>query len=131
MLLTLSLRCRASYTDNWPLYQVGKREVRVPSPREADERHEGGGKSLDSRHPSAQATKGPFPGPLGKEPLSLAVGYSQASFVSGVCLACFPFASWDLVFASSHPMLKAAAEYHPYLWRKRAPENLNVEGPNL
>lgn len=37
MLLTLSLRRRASYTDNWPLYQVGEREVRVPGPGEADE----------------------------------------------------------------------------------------------
>lgn len=44
--------------------------------------------------------------------------YSQASCVSGACLACFPSAFWVLAFSSSHPMLKAAAGYHPYLWRE-------------
>lgn len=48
--------------------------------------------------------------------------YSRASCVSGACLACFPSAFWVLAFSSSHPMLKAAAGYHPYLWREEYQE---------
>lgn len=33
--------CRASYSNNWMLFQLGAREVRVPGPRDADDMKEG------------------------------------------------------------------------------------------